>query len=762
MGSENETTRMRRPVLLTTLGFSAGIIMGHFSPIAITHLSLLLLGSCVLYLIAGIIEKWLNRYACSLPNIFCWFVIILSGWLFYEVRTTIFPSNHIVNHLTQEKVHLIARIIRDPDLRADQTVLECSAESLLTTAPFRMGESFAQGPSPLPVTGKIRIFLKYPTNEFEYGDRILAHSKIWFPEFPQNPNSFDYRAWLERRNIYGVVNIQNQDDVLVIDKTLGNPFISKLALPIKRFIRNTIDTYLTGSASGRQAGFLKAITIGEKGMIPKEVEEYFRNTGVIHILVISGLHIGIIAFIIFQFLGIIRIPWLGRQILTSVFLLIYMCIAGFRYPIVRATIMTIIGMFALTTERNTDMSNIVSSAALIILFLNPQSLFDVSFQLSFIAVMSIVYLSPKLYGLFLSAVQLKNRIPKYCAGLFITSLSAQLGLIPIIAYYFSRMPVISIIANLFVIPLAGLCIALTFAMSIFNLLPWHFLANILAGTNWLATTFMLKLVKLFSKIPYAHFWVQAPSILFIGFIYLLLISGMNWQRSIISKRVFIYGLLIGLNILIWSRVYRITHSEMKITCLSVGSTFVESQGYNILIDGGDWSPKFDEGENIVAPFLRANGVQNINLVIATSPKICKIGGLEYIIANFKVKEFRSPFINYPWTNPPKPVVEKKVQYEFIDKKTNSLKLSYGNYEFLFPMRSKNEVLWLINKGSPTDTEKIAIVREGHPCVCPKQLNLTEEGAVIITTDGKAIKIETMKALSLYEPLKHRILRYTGL
>ncbi len=713
---------MRRPALKTALGFCAGIILGYFTEIPLSYISFILLGICILYLILGIITKILKSelaiYSCIL-NLLIFIIIGVSGMLWYEMRTTLFPENHIKYYLSQKEVEVGSKITKAPELKADKTILECNVENI--------GKQV--------VTGKIRITLKYPTKEFEYGDRIEICGKIRHPNFPRNPESFDYREWLKRRDIYATMNIYKSGNIRIVGENLGNPIISKVALPMKKSIRNTIDEHL----SWIQGAFLKGIVIRERGFLPRRIQEYFQNTGVVHILAVSGLHIGIVAFIIFILLSVFRIPLVIRQILTAVFLVLYAIMVDLRPPVIRATIMTILGMIALTSERDTDSLNIISFAILLILFLNPQSLFDVSFQLSFGAVLSIIYLNPKIYSLLFRRIHIKNSMINYFLKIFVVSLSVQIGLAPLIAYYFWKVPVISIIANVFVIPLTGVCIALTFAMSIVNLLPWEFLGNIFACANWGVTTFTLTIIEWFSKIPYGYFGIGRPSIFMIGFFYLLIFSGVSFWVSNSARKVFIYGVLLLANVLLWLGVYKLSYPMLKVTYLDVGRgncAFIEMpRGRKILIDGGPWKwwSKFDAGAQIIAPFLRAKGIDKLDLVVATNPKICKIGGLKYIIDNFEVKEFICPAVAYSsksWMLLLESLKYRNVPCKFIDAGNVSLVLEYGDVSFHFPDE--------------------------------RSLRIYEEGAIIATTDGNTLEIETMRNLFLHKPLKYRFLQYFGI
>lgn len=539
---------MRRPALITTIFFSLGIILAHFTDISFLNIIFLLIITSILYLITGIEEKWKSgkvkgskREEVSstfrLLNLLTFLLIIQSGLFYYEIRTRIFPENHILKFIGSKR-KVISDIVRDPDKRQvhlviDKTILECNVIEI-------DGEK---------CSGRIRITVK-SKKRFEYGQRIKSYGYLYYPDSPHNPSEFDYRSWLTRRDIYGVMTIYSNKNIKVTGKGKSNILISKVALPIKRSIERSIDEHI----GGNQGAFLKGIIIRQRGLIPKQVQEYFKNTGTIHILAVSGLHVGIIATIIFMLLSILRIRSMPRAIITSLFLILYCFIVDLQVPVIRATIMFIIGMIALSCERETDMFNIIACAGLFNLFINPQTLFDASFQMSFIAVLSIVYLYPKIYPQLFGL--LKNRsLIKSIAQLFTVSLCAQMGVGIITAYYFFRVPIISIIANLFVIPLTGLSITLGFCISVANLLPFKIITHLFAGAGFVVTTITLKIIELFSKIPYSHFWVDKPSILFIVFYFLILIFLVNAKDSIKARKGLIYSVLIGLNILLWTNVF---------------------------------------------------------------------------------------------------------------------------------------------------------------------------------------------------------------
>jgi competence protein ComEC len=773
---------MRRPALRAVIALCAGISLSHFTAFPLPLVYSIILGASLIYLGLSITR---SKYV----NLLTYIIIGTTGILWSELRTTQFPENHVKNYISESgRVTVVSHVTNDPDRRTARTFLECRAESLLVhgTELWR------------PVTGKMRVSVnrertgwasRKPTMfpYLKYGDVIEMSGKLRFPRFPRNPESFDYRAWLRQKGIHAQMSIWNSRDIKVVDRRSGNPIVSKIALPAKRYFRNTIDRYL----SWVQASFLKAILLRERGDLPEITYEYFQSTGVVHVLAVSGLHVAIIAMIVFTLLSVSRIPLIPRQIATAILLIIYALMTGARPPVVRATIMSILAMVALTIERDTDIFNTMSFAGLLILIIHPQALFDLGFLLSFGAVISIVGLYPKVYPLLFGKLQEEGRSRigaialrgcRACAQLFTVSLCAQLGVLPIIAYSFFRVSIVSTITNLIVVPLTGTCISLTLAMSLLNLLPWQIPVQIIAGATWATATFLLKFVEWFDKIPYAYLWVPRPPIWTIGFYYVLLLSLVHFPTSRTARKILVYGCLIFLNAVVWINVHRVSNPELRVTCLDVSRgncVFVEMPGNrNVLIDAGSWEPGWDAGVHTVAPFLRARGISKIDLAVVTGPKIFRIGGMKHIIEDFRVEKFVCPSTNYrsrSWRNLLESVNRKELDCQIIEANNLYVRLDYKDISFLFhdngptpelPCPTNCTVVTVSKHrddqyvSAGTMSPQVAVLSCGKSSRRANNISIVEEyeklgtmvlrtdkeGAVTITTDGNTLHVKTMKQL----------------
>jgi len=203
--------------------------------------------------------------------------------------------------------------------------------------------------------------------------------------------------------------------------------------------------------------------------LPKQITNILVNTGTVHIIAISGLHLGIVAFMVLLLLKLIRIPKRPRYIVTIFILFIYCILTGSSVPVVRASIMATILLLGYVIRRRADIYNCLSLAALIILFINPWQLFQISFQLSFLSVVSLGFISPKIYALFSDEVK-KSKYLKVLISIFSASLGAWLGLLPLILYYFKIISPVTVLANMIVVPYMTLVIASGFSFLLVGLI----------------------------------------------------------------------------------------------------------------------------------------------------------------------------------------------------------------------------------------------------------------------------------------------------
>ncbi len=255
-----------------------------------------------------------------------------------------------------------------------------------------------------------------------------------------------------------------------------------------------------------QSGFLKAILLGNRSSLPLQWKEHFSRTGTSYILAISGIHVWMIIgifFALFQATGLSR-----RSVaLASVAVLLFYCmLVGARTPVMRASIMAGATLIGKIINRPTKPWNNLALASIVLLAINPLEIANVGFQLSFLAAGGIIYLSPRLEN----ALTLRPSIKKTICPIF----SAQIATIPIVACHFNILSPIAFIANLVIIPLLGIILALGLTGCTLGFASIT-LAAIFNKTGSLLITALVEITRFLSRVPFSHIYVQSPGIPFI-------------------------------------------------------------------------------------------------------------------------------------------------------------------------------------------------------------------------------------------------------
>lgn len=235
------------------------------------------------------------------------------------------------------------------------------------------------------VEGKVKV-LDFLKKRVMYGEELILRGR-----FSKTYGELSYQTYLRQKGIYSVLTVGKAGFIKQTGKKRYN-LLKYLAFKIRTRSIDLLFRYLPSP----QAGIFSAMLLGERSYILPYFSRLFIQTGTVHILAISGLHIGIIGFTLNIFLKATRLKRRMRYILVILFLIFYCFLTGSRVPVVRATVMTVILLLGVFLKRRTKLSHSLSVSCLLILILRPSEIFDISFQLSFLSVMSIVYLSPKI------------------------------------------------------------------------------------------------------------------------------------------------------------------------------------------------------------------------------------------------------------------------------------------------------------------------------------------------------------------------------
>ena len=274
------------------------------------------------------------------------------------------------------------------------------------------------------------------------------------------------------------------------------------AMDILHDWRGQLKLSLNHYLDAQEAGAMAAIVLGDRGQIPKEINTVFRHTGTGHILVIAGLHMAMMTAMVIFVLKLIRIPRSWQVFLSILLVFTYALLTGGSVPVVRAAFMASIILAAFTVELESDSLNSLSFAALIILLMDASNLFEISFQLSFAAVAAIVILY----------TPLEKRLsfcPKWLACALSVSTAAWIGITPFQIWHFGTISPVALVANLFIVPLLDLTVALGLSLAIAGLwaapLAWS-----LAGCLKVVFNLMVVVAFWFSKVPYGYIQLWQP------------------------------------------------------------------------------------------------------------------------------------------------------------------------------------------------------------------------------------------------------------
>jgi competence protein ComEC len=316
------------------------------------------------------------------------------------------------------------------------------------------------------VTGKLLCYIEADTfsKSLNYGDNILFQTFVNTVEPPKNPHQFDYKQFLKYKKIHfqAFVPAENWQNLNVKSSGLLS-WINQLR--IKRIAQ--IKTFVKGEA---EQGVAMALLLGFKEELSDDIQAAYSETGAIHVLAVSGLHVGIIAMILRFILN--QFYWKKRKWLKLVLIILpiwfYALFTGFTPSVIRATVMFTMLVYGLERNSQPNIYNILAASAFVLLLFEPYFLFSVGFQLSYAAVFGIVYFQPKLAIWYLP----ENKIINYFWQLTMVSVAATLGTLPLTLYYFHQFPIWFWLSSAIVIPAAFVILILGLAFFTFGLIPY--------------------------------------------------------------------------------------------------------------------------------------------------------------------------------------------------------------------------------------------------------------------------------------------------
>lgn len=534
-----------------------------------------------------------------------------------------------------------------------------------------------------PATGKVLLSLRDPAPRgFVYGDHLRFRARLRVPGSFHNPGGFDAERHLRLQGILARASLADPSAVVLVRTGMGNPFRAGL-----ESFREGLKRFIYAHAASPEREVIQSVILGDAKEIPEHVTEDFIRTGTTHIIAISGFNIGIIAaFFFFLFRAalsrsetlLLAFPVRPLAMALAVLPVIaFTLVAGAGISVLRAAIMVLAFMAALLIGRERDLYNVLALAAILILLVSPGSIFDVSFQLSFAAVASILFITPRL-ALWIprpdpAEGNLASRLFRkalYQTALFITvTLAATLGTLPLVAFHFNRVSLIALAANVLVVPILGLLAIPLCTVLILAYIFSETLAAALVTAAAMLVKVSLALLSPPASLPWASMYVPTPDFLQVACFYILLaasvlsievlagrreagVRGASGPREVPRSRPlapFAWTAAACALILILQGTYLLLTDRrpgtLRVTAIDVGqgsATLLRlPHGSRVLVDGGGVRgvSRFDMGEQVLAPFLWYERILRIDVVVLSHPHPDHMGGLPFILENFRVGEF---------------------------------------------------------------------------------------------------------------------------
>lgn len=566
-------------------GILAAIYWGEFLPVPWTIISLFVLLAGYLLSIKVFAGFFLSRN--KLIALVAFSIIFLSGYL------SSICSDHTRNikhfsHEAEKITYYVAVVQKPAEKRAKANRYEVALES------YKVEHEWKDG------VGKFHLYLN---KQLKYGDKLLIKGQPAKVSPPYNPEEFDYQRFLSFRNIYHQHFIR-AGEVWVIGNDEPNILLG-FAFQVRTYAAAQLAHFVKAP---RESGIAQALVLGVKDSLDNSVKNAYAASGAMHILAVSGLHVGIIYGLLLLLFGKLQQTRSGNWMLACICLLILWCYAmvtGFSPSVLRAVTMFSFVTLAKATRRSTNIYNTLAASALCLLLFDPYLVMAVGFQLSFLAVFGIVYLQPKLYKIFIPNTIFMDKV----WSITTVALAAQLATFPLGMFYFNQFPTFFFISNLVVIPGALIILILGLAVIALGFLEhvaeWvgQMLEWCIYGVN--------ELVFAMEALPNAqitgiHLTVMETWLIF-GVITFFLIF--------LNRKDYYYGkLALGLAIIFSCyRIFDLYHQPEKITIYRINKftavDFIANGNSFIYIDE---ALKLEEVAYQVAPNHLASNIRNVS------------------------------------------------------------------------------------------------------------------------------------------------------
>jgi competence protein ComEC len=673
---------MRLPAVAMVAAFACGIAIGlHPSMAAHAGSRELVVGffiAAAMLLALGLIfiaRGYLRAASCA--ALFCWaFLGFLGAVIAQQPR----DAGHVISLLESGRLGLRTPLRWHGQLRDEPARLPWGYGYEVNLSGVDYQGAF------LPLSGGLRLSFSPQRDaqgregaapDVHAGDAISVLTEARQPQVFRDEGAFDRRAFLAGQNIDLVATLRAPEllERVAVSRLTPRVMISRA----RRRLRDELDVLF--GARPHVAGVLRAMLLGDRSFVDREESTDFQKTGVFHVLVVAGLHVGAIAYLLFWLGRRLRLPTVATVAITLALLFAYVAMVEQRPPVLRAALMASIVSMGAIFFRRLDLLNSAAVAALLLLVARPLLVADGSFQLTFVAIGCIAGIAapwledrvqPYAQALRAAMAWMVAQVPArlaraaenvFAGGLTISlrafellvlTLVLQIGMQPLMTSAFHRVTLAAPLANLLAVPLMGVIVPLGFA-TILSGVYVPLVGRFLAAPLGLLTTLLLRVVKYFGALGNSSYRVPGPPtwltiLFFVAAIALAAALRVKWKPAIWMGRGSTLAVLTAaVAIATFPFAPQWQRGEMELSVLDVGqgdSLFLVSPGgKTLLIDGGGAFSGFaghaehlgvDPGEEAVSPYLWSRGFKRIDFVAVTHGHQDHLGGLTAVLENFRV------------------------------------------------------------------------------------------------------------------------------
>lgn len=556
-----------------------------------------------------------------------------------------FASDHVALSPMHAPLRVEGVLGADPEPGPARTRLLLTAERIDSGEGWRAAQ------------GVVLLTVEHLQQRWAAGDRMVAPLTLRRPRNLGNPGEFDYEGYLARRGIY--VTAFAQDDA-AFDR--AGHIEGGLFARLTRW-RRGVGALFRRTLPETEAGVLGALIVGTEMALPRDLRSAFNRAGVSHVLSISGLHVALVAgagYALFRWV-LARSRWLlltanvpkCATALSIIPVLLYAGIAGSNVATTRSVIMILVFVAAVLVDRQRHLVVSLAVAVILILLWSPGAALDISFQLSFMAVLGLMWGMERFWPWWKAweerrLVRLRGwqaRLWRPLAVYGVVSVTALAATMPLTAVHFNQISLIAPLANAVVVPLLG---SAAVALGLIAALTYLVSEPLAQCCVWVAGPIVklgIWFVQLFSALPYASVRVVTPNRLELALLYAALIALVRTAgrvRALTLTLVVLLGFADGM----WWYADRYHRGSLRVTFLSVGqgdSAVVEFPGAAVMVidAGGSRGETFDMGERVIAPFLWSRKIARVDYLVLSHPEWDHYGGFAFLTANFSPREFWS-------------------------------------------------------------------------------------------------------------------------